>query len=75
MNKLLSTYDLTRAPFSKDIPASEMFETDAISQARDPRKYPVGVWVERDGTPVEDPQDLYLLWFSDFVEARAVLGD
>lgn len=35
MNKLLSTYDLTRAPFSKDILASEMFETDALSQARE----------------------------------------
>src|SRR2546427_12642564 len=35
MNKLLSTYDLTRAPVSKDLPASEMFETDAISQARE----------------------------------------
>src|SRR5260370_17157594 len=35
MNKLLSPYDLTRAPFSKDILASEMFETDAISQARE----------------------------------------
>jgi len=33
MNKLLSTYDLTQAPFGKHIPASEMFETDALSQA------------------------------------------
>jgi hypothetical protein len=35
MNKLLSTYDLVRAPFGKDIPASEMFETEALSQARE----------------------------------------
>jgi len=35
MNKLLSTYDLMRAPFSKEIPASEMFETEALSQARE----------------------------------------
>ena len=34
MNKLLSSYDLTRPPFSKEIPASEMFETDALGQAR-----------------------------------------
>ncbi len=35
MNKLLSTYDLARAPFGKDIPASEMFQTDALSLARE----------------------------------------
>jgi general secretion pathway protein A len=35
MNKLLSTYDLMRPPFGKDIPASEMFETDALRQARE----------------------------------------
>ncbi len=35
MNKLLSTYDLTRAPFSKEIPASEMFDSEPLSQARE----------------------------------------
>ena len=33
MNKLLSTYDLTRTPFSKDIPASELLHTEALEQA------------------------------------------
>lgn len=35
MNKLLSTYDLTRPAFSKDIPPSELFETEALAQARE----------------------------------------
>jgi general secretion pathway protein A len=30
MNKILSTYGLTRPPFSKDLPASEMFQTDQL---------------------------------------------
>ena len=30
MNKLLSTYGLTREPFTKDIPASDMFQTDPL---------------------------------------------
>src|SRR5271166_6050770 len=33
MNKLLSTYDLTRTPFSKDIPASELLHTEALELA------------------------------------------
>lgn len=33
MNKLLSTYGLTRPPFSKDIPATEMFRTEAFEEA------------------------------------------
>ena len=33
MSKLLSTYDLTRTPFSKDIPASELLHTEALEQA------------------------------------------
>jgi general secretion pathway protein A len=33
MNKLLSTYGLTRAPFSKDILASEMLQTEALQDA------------------------------------------
>jgi type II secretory pathway predicted ATPase ExeA len=35
MNKLLSTYGLTRPPFSKDIPASEMLQTEALQEARE----------------------------------------
>ncbi|MEE8201754.1 MAG: AAA family ATPase [Candidatus Acidoferrales bacterium] len=34
MNKVLSTYSLTRPPFSKDIPASELLETEAMEAAR-----------------------------------------
>jgi len=33
MNKLLSTYGLTRAPFSKDIPPAEMFRTEQFEEA------------------------------------------
>ena len=35
MNKMLSTYGLTRPPFGKDIPASEMLDTDALQAARE----------------------------------------
>ena len=35
MNKLLSTYSLTRSPFSKDIPASEFLQTEALQEARE----------------------------------------
>jgi type II secretory pathway predicted ATPase ExeA len=34
-NKVLSTYGLTRPPFSKDIPASEMLDTEALQSARE----------------------------------------
>jgi general secretion pathway protein A len=34
-NKVLSTYGLTRLPFSKDIPASEMLDTEALQAARE----------------------------------------
>src|SRR5947208_16217814 len=34
MNKMLSTYGLTRLPFSKDLPASEMLDTEALQTAR-----------------------------------------
>jgi general secretion pathway protein A len=33
MNKFLSTYSLTRPPFSKDIPSSEMFHTEQFEEA------------------------------------------
>lgn len=33
MNKFLSTYDLTRPPFSKDFPPAEMFRTEAFEEA------------------------------------------
>jgi len=33
MNKLLSAYGFTRPPFSKDIPASDMFRTDQFEEA------------------------------------------
>ena len=33
MNRFLSTYGLTRPPFSKDLPASEMFQTEAFQEA------------------------------------------
>ena len=33
MNKLLSTYGLTHAPFSKDIPPAEMFRTEPFEEA------------------------------------------
>jgi hypothetical protein len=35
MNKMLSTYGLTRPPFSKDIPASEMLDIEALQAARE----------------------------------------
>src|ERR1700686_2455676 len=35
MNKMLSIYSLTRLPFGKDIPASEMLDTDALQSARE----------------------------------------
>jgi general secretion pathway protein A len=35
MNKILSIYSLTRLPFSKDIPASEMLDTEALQAARE----------------------------------------
>ena len=35
MNKLLSTYGLTRPPFGKDISASEMLQTEALQEARE----------------------------------------
>jgi type II secretory pathway predicted ATPase ExeA len=35
MNKVLSAYSLTRPPFSKDIPAAEMLETEALLAARE----------------------------------------
>ena len=35
MNKVVSTYGLTRMPFSKDIPASEMLDTEALQAARE----------------------------------------
>ncbi|MBV8069683.1 MAG: hypothetical protein JO270_07250, partial [Acidobacteriaceae bacterium] len=34
-NKVLSLYGLTRLPFSKDIPASEMLDTEALQMARE----------------------------------------
>jgi type II secretory pathway predicted ATPase ExeA len=34
-NKALSTYGLTRLPFSKDIPASEMLDTEALQRAKE----------------------------------------
>src|SRR5438874_340359 len=33
--KMLSTYGLTRLPFSKDLPASEMLDTEALQAARE----------------------------------------
>src|SRR6266513_4956217 len=35
MSKMLSTYALTRLPFSKDIPASEMLDTESLQAARE----------------------------------------
>ena len=35
MNKVQSIYGLTRPPFSKDIPASEMLDTEALQTARE----------------------------------------
>ena len=35
MSKMLSTYSLTRLPFSKDIPTSEMLDTEALQAARE----------------------------------------
>ena len=35
MSKMLSTYGLTRLPFSKDIPTSEMLDTEALQTARE----------------------------------------
>jgi energy-coupling factor transporter ATP-binding protein EcfA2 len=34
VNKLLSTYGLTKPPFTKDIPPAEMFQTEALQQAQ-----------------------------------------
>ena len=34
-HKVLSTYGLTRPPFSKEIPASEMLDTEALQSARE----------------------------------------
>src|SRR5438477_11336927 len=33
MNKLLSTYGLTREPFTKDVAPSEMFQTEQLQEA------------------------------------------
>src|SRR5213595_2872013 len=35
MSKMLSTYGLTRLPFSKDIPSSEMLDTEVLRAARE----------------------------------------
>lgn len=35
MNKMLSLYALTRLPFSKDLPASEMLDTEALHAGRE----------------------------------------
>ena len=35
MNKMLSVYGLTRLPFSKDLPASEMLDTEVLRAARE----------------------------------------
>jgi general secretion pathway protein A len=35
MNKALSVYGLTRPPFGKDIPASELLDTEALQSARE----------------------------------------
>src|SRR3989441_3880568 len=35
MSKMLSPYGLTRLPFSKDIPTSEMLDTEALQTARE----------------------------------------
>jgi type II secretory pathway predicted ATPase ExeA len=35
MNKMMSIYGLTRFPFSKDIPASEMLDTESLQAARE----------------------------------------
>ena len=35
MSKMLSTYGLTRLPFSKDILTSEMLDTEALQAARE----------------------------------------
>jgi general secretion pathway protein A len=35
MNKMMSIYGLTRLPFSKDIPASEMLDTEGLQAARE----------------------------------------
>ena len=35
MSKMLATYGLTRLPFSKDIPTSEMLDTEALQTARE----------------------------------------
>src|SRR5215831_17023286 len=35
MSKMLSTYGLTRLPFSKDIPTSEMLDTEALQAGRE----------------------------------------
>lgn len=35
MNKMMSMYGLTRLPFSKDLPASEMLDTESLQAARE----------------------------------------
>src|SRR5205809_6278757 len=35
MNRMMSIYGLTRLPFSKDIPASEMLDTENLQAARE----------------------------------------
>jgi len=40
MSKMLSTYGLTRLPFSKDTPTSEMLDTEALQAAREGMKPP-----------------------------------
>ena len=35
MNKMMSLYGLTRLPFSKDIPAAEMLDTESLQAARE----------------------------------------
>src|SRR3984893_7166438 len=38
MNKMISAYGLTRFPFSKDLPPSEMLDTDGLRAARERRQ-------------------------------------
>jgi len=42
MNKMLSTYSLTRLPFGKDIPASDLLDTEALQAARERLKSRAG---------------------------------
>ncbi len=41
MSKMLSTYGLTRLPFSKDIPTSEMLDTDGRRSSSRPLPHPL----------------------------------